>query len=193
VRMPCPGPRIFSPLEIDKGQRYSYSGQDMTVEKSSSGVIISFVETTSCFFPNNAVPEIKRWILQFRGPKGRFLQVGEHGGAGYGAAAPKIGITLRFEQPKMGDLYLGDLAPVDLYSERERGLSYGEFVVWELEMKDQKVVRLAIDFIIGETFRPSEYKASCGSLRVNSSFCGSLRVNSSFQPEIPALPQDAAE
>jgi RNA polymerase sigma factor (sigma-70 family) len=179
--------RTYSRVRLGRTQRYAYTGKDMTVEKSSRGVTINIVDTTSRLLDApDSQPEKKRWVLQFAGPDGRPLQVGEHGGVGFGPAAPLIGMTLRFEHPKKNDLRIGSVADPTV-ANFLRLIDCGEFIVWEMEMKDEKVVRLAIDFIIGDVFgldldstRPSWWKPSCGS----------LRFNSSFRPAIPDLPPD---
>jgi hypothetical protein len=89
------------------------------------------------------------WTLNFGGPGNRFLDVGEYDGA------------KRF--PFSGD------APGIEFSGNGRGCNMvaGKFVVWEIEVKGNEVVRLAIDFIQHcEGKMPPLY----GTLRVNSSF-----------------------
>ncbi len=89
------------------------------------------------------------WTLNFGGPGNRFLEAGEYRGA------------KRF--PFSGD------APGIEFSGNGRGCNQisGEFVVWEIEMKGNQVVRLAIDFIQRcEEKMPPLY----GSLRINSNF-----------------------
>ena len=63
----------------------------------------------------------------------------------------------------------------------------GELVVWEIELKDQKVVRLAIDFITDTRANP--IPGGWPRLIIR----GSLRYNSQFEPSVPELDPDAAE
>ena len=89
------------------------------------------------------------WTLHFGGPGNRFLDVGEYDGA------------KRF--PFSGQ------APGIEFTGHGRGCNRiaGKFVVWEIEVKGNQVVRLAIDFIQRcEENMPPLY----GSLRINSSF-----------------------
>jgi hypothetical protein len=89
------------------------------------------------------------WTLNFGGPGHRFLDVGEYRGA------------KRF--PFSGE------APGIEFSGYGRGCNMisGEFTVWEIEVKGNQVIRLAIDFIQRcEEKMPPLY----GSLRINSSF-----------------------
>jgi hypothetical protein len=89
------------------------------------------------------------WMISFGGPGNKFLDVGEYDGA------------KRF--PFSGD------APGIEFMGNGRGCNMisGKFVVWEIEVKGNQVVRLAIDFIQRcEEKMPPLY----GSLRINSSF-----------------------
>jgi hypothetical protein len=105
------------------------------------------------------------WTFRFGAPFGRALEVGRYGGAAWvfgsedSAAWPYGAINLQAKiLPKNNPnstLFSGAHQPVD------------EFVVWEMDLKDPKVPRLAIDFIY------------------NDSACGSLRVNSRFKPAMP--------
>jgi V8-like Glu-specific endopeptidase len=89
------------------------------------------------------------WMVNFGGPGNRFLEVGEYVNAK--------------RHPFSGD------APGLEFFGKGRGANQlsGKFVVWELEVKGNEVVRLAIDFIQQcEGTQPPLY----GSLRINSSF-----------------------
>jgi hypothetical protein len=89
------------------------------------------------------------WTLHFGGPGNRFLDVGEYDGA------------KRFP-------FSGDAPSIEFYGNgRGCNMIAGKFVVWEIEVKGNQVVRLAIDFIQRcEEKMPPLY----GSLRTNSSF-----------------------
>jgi hypothetical protein len=89
------------------------------------------------------------WTLNFGGPGNHFLEVGEYDGA------------KRFP-------FSGDAPGLEFYGKgRGANTLSGKFVVWELEVKGNQVVRLAIDFIQNcEEKQPPLY----GSLRINSSF-----------------------
>jgi hypothetical protein len=89
------------------------------------------------------------WTLNFGGPGNRFLEVGEYDGA------------KRFP-------FSGDAPGIEFYGNgRGCNIIAGKFVVWEIEVKGNQVVRLAIDFIQRcEEKMPPLY----GSLRINSSF-----------------------
>jgi formylglycine-generating enzyme required for sulfatase activity len=65
----------------------------------------------------------------------------------------------------------------------------GEFVVREIEVKEKKVVRLAIDFIADTEYgRPAMAKRDARRI-----VRGSLRLNSLLQPSVPNLDADAAD
>jgi hypothetical protein len=89
------------------------------------------------------------WTANFGGPGNQFLKVGEYTGAKrhpFSGAAP-------------GLEFIGNGRGCNTIA--------GKFVVWEIEVKGNEVVRLAIDFIQrGEEKNPPLY----GSLRINSSF-----------------------
>jgi hypothetical protein len=123
------------------GESYSYTGNELTAEmdrdkrRSGRGVIVHVNA-------HGAQPPRKTQIFRFGAPSRRFLEVGGYGGAG-GADGPN---------------------PVSPYMTPGGGRRFrGEFVVWECEVRGQRIIRLAIDFIGGGCF-------------------GSLRVNSLFQP-----------
>jgi hypothetical protein len=103
-------------------------------------------------------PGLVRPLMQFGAPSGRFLDVGKYGGV------------------STGDLKNPNDSPVPYMTGGN-----GEFVVWECEVRDQTINRLAIDFIAWENSRadPPVYK-SLGS--------GSLRFNSLFRPAV-AVPK----
>jgi len=141
-------------------RNYSYPGSDLTVQKSPRGVIV-YVDNHDAAEPFVDVwPErpVKRWTFRFGGPNGRFLEISKYGGVLESdpndfVCVPYMGIELNLENQN-----------VNLAS----AFHSLEFAVWEIEVKDQKVVRLAIDFTSNGT-----------------GLCGSLRVNSRFQHEIP--------
>jgi hypothetical protein len=89
------------------------------------------------------------WFLNVGGPGNRFLEVREYEGAR----------RVPFSEDAPGLEFFGN----------GRGCNRlaGKFVVWELEVKGNQVVRLAIDFIQRcEETQPPLY----GSLRINSTF-----------------------
>jgi hypothetical protein len=89
------------------------------------------------------------WRILFGGPGNRFLQVGEYPDAK--------------RHPFSGD------SPGIEFTGKGRGANRiaGKFVVWELEVKDNQVVRLAVDFIQHcEERMPPLY----GMIRVNSTY-----------------------
>jgi hypothetical protein len=95
------------------------------------------------------VEGIGGWTLNLGGPGNRFLEVGEYEGA------------KRFP-------FSGDAPGLEFFG-KGRGANKlsGKFVVWEIEVKGNQVVRLAVDFIQRcEETMPPLY----GSLRINSSF-----------------------
>jgi S1-C subfamily serine protease len=88
------------------------------------------------------------WTLDFGAPTGQFLQVGEYPNAkvyAFSAASPGL----------------------DFYGKgRGSNKTVGEFAVWEMEMKGDQVVRLAIDFVV----RADEKSPPIiGKVRINSS------------------------
>jgi hypothetical protein len=89
------------------------------------------------------------WMLNFGGPGNRFLEVGEYDGA------------KRFP-------FSGDAPGLEFYGNgRGANTLSGKFVVWEIEVKGNEVVRLAIDFV---QRCDDKMPALHGSLRINSSF-----------------------
>jgi hypothetical protein len=130
-------------------QSYSYAGKDLTAQTNPPRGVTVGVDDHSD----------EKWTFRFGAPFGSSLEVGEYGGAG--EADPYD----RHTPPYIG---------IEVSGPRRAIMGSGEFVVWEIEVKDQKVVRLAIDFICGDA-------------------CGSLRVNSLFQPVMPVPGPDAAK
>jgi hypothetical protein len=97
------------------------------------------------------------WTLHIGGPGNRFLDVGEYEGAKQFVVS-------------------GDAPGLEFHG-GGRGISRlsGKFVVWEIEVKGNQVVRVAIDFIQRAAASPhpgEEVKQPplYGSLRINSSF-----------------------
>jgi Trypsin-like peptidase domain len=96
--------------------------------------------------PRELTVHVDGWILVVSGLKGAPLKVGEYPSAGR----------------RTGD------AGLDVIGQsRGSNKVVGAFVVWELEVKDDKVVKLALDFL-----QHSEGQAPAlrGKLRINSSF-----------------------
>jgi hypothetical protein len=121
---------------IGQGKSYWYSGDELTVRRSDRGVQIN-------------VGPVGGWTLQFGGPRGHFLEVGEYLDA------------KRYP--------FSDDSPGIEFTGNGRGCNQiaGKFAVWELEVKGNEVVRLAIDFVqrCEQTGPPLS-----GMLRFNSSF-----------------------
>jgi RNA polymerase sigma factor (sigma-70 family) len=105
-----------------------------------------------------------KWTLKFVGPGDRSLDVGEY-------VPDKPGLKSYIEISRQGSGVKSNI---------------GKFVVWEIEVKDNKVARLAIDFILlaeNQLTKPDPYRLASGpSLRRLS---GSLRFNSSFCSSVP--------
>jgi hypothetical protein len=120
-----------------------YTGNKVTVESNGRGVKVHV--------DGNAAPPFSGMCtLRFGAALGYSLGVGGYGGVvGYD--------PLHEYPPPYSELRLGSTS----LSGWER-----EFVVWELEVRDYKIIRLAIDFI-------------------NDSSSGSLRFNSLFRPAVP--------
>ena len=146
--------------------KYSYGKNKIAVEPSPRGVRVSI---------SDPVPggQGYRWALLFEASIRHSLLVGEYGGA--------------WSNRGRGSFDIGPLIRIEL-SPLERD-SAGEFVVWEIELQDKKVVRLAIDFITDTEYGfPSTDKRDFRDIRR-----GSLRFSSRFKPSIPGLDHDAAE
>jgi hypothetical protein len=109
------------------------------------------------------------WAFRIEASRAHSLNVGEYGGAGPGRH--------------------GDAGPQLLGGGGGAFWSEGEFVVREIELQDNKITRLAIDFIMD-----SEYGLPSADKRDSRHILrGSLRFNSRFEPSIPELDRDAAE
>jgi hypothetical protein len=130
------------------------------------------------FFHPVVSEQARPWRLEFDAPWTYSLDVGEYGGAGGGKCGPAI--AARRWMPK------GALSRSDHWLDN----GPGEFVVREIELKDQMVVRLAIDFITDTTWE-AKHKGNKGIPR--RIVRGSLRYNSQFEPSVPELDPDAAE
>jgi RNA polymerase sigma factor (sigma-70 family) len=156
--IPTPPTRL-----ITKGQRFSYSGKEVTVQVQPqvAGPNVSSSGVTVYVDDRNAQSPIKNWIFEFGGLMDRFLEVGEYGCVrGRPALLPGMHITTA----AFPNFTQGTLINTGGRNTGGRG-PLADFVVWEIELKDQKVVRLAIDFS-------------------TTQFYGSLRVNSLFQPSV---------
>jgi RNA polymerase sigma factor (sigma-70 family) len=104
-----------------------------------------------------AQPPAQPLTLQFGAPSGRFLDVGKYGGVSGGVNSPN---------DSAGPYMTG---------------GNGEFVVWECEVRDQTINRLAIDYIA--------WKYSGADPPVYESLVsGSLRFKSLFRPAV-AVPK----
>jgi RNA polymerase sigma factor (sigma-70 family) len=159
---------------------YSYENNEMDIDSDSRGVRISIDD-------HGAGARVKRWTLHFGAAPGHCLKAGEYGGAYYLADV--------LDRP-------APLIEVDSAPGFQRGSPQsfaGEFVVREIELQDNRVVRLAIDFITDTGYgRPSTdkrggIKDGVDGWAARSIIRGSLRHNSQFEPSIPELDRDAAE
>jgi hypothetical protein len=151
--------------------KYSYGKDKLAVEPRSRGVSVRIGDP-------GAGEKAVRWGFLFDASLRHSLKVGEYGGAGHSDVGPQIiggGNLFRNE----GEIVV-----------REIGFrNEGEFVVWEIELQDNKITRLAIDFIMD-----SEYGLPATDKRDSRNILrGSLRYNSQFKLSIPELDRDAAE
>ena len=121
----------------------------------------------------------EQWDLQFGAPEKQFLKVAKYGGA----YDPK---QLR---GSLGPLLVVKHCVLDAGKQAsEWSCGPGEFVVREIEVKEKKVVRLAIDFIADNEYgRPAGAKPDTRHI-----VRGSLRWNSLLQPSVPELGAGAA-
>jgi Trypsin-like peptidase domain len=122
---------------IGQGKTYSFPGSDLHVSTTNRGVLVSS--------PGFGLG----WTVQVGGPGNRFLDVGEYDDVrryAFSGDAPGLQVT-------------GN----SIGSEKV----FGKFVVWEVEVKREQIIRLAVDFI-----QRTEKTAPplVGSLRINSSF-----------------------
>ena len=99
--------------------------------------------------PRGLTISVDGWRLDIGAPKDQTLKVGEYIGA------------KRFA-------FSGESPGLD-FSGKGRGSNMltGEFVVWELEIKDDKIVKVAIDFTQRSEGKPLPLK---GKIRINSAF-----------------------
>lgn len=128
---------VSSPGEfIGQGKSYSYGGGEFVVQRSDRGVQILEGESSG-------------WRINFGGPRGGFLEVGEY------LDAKRYGLS--------------DASPGMEFAGHGRGANKitGKFVVWELEFDGNRVARLAVDFIQYSEETPQPLY---GMLRFNSLF-----------------------
>ena len=136
------------------------------------------------------VMSVKPWRLAFGAPFMHTLKVGEYGGAHFFESGP----ASRYSGPS---IWVGPWLPEGAMPKSHAHWlvnNCGEFVVREIELKDHKVVRLAIDFITdtrGDPYDGSGFSKRKGVPR--RILRGSLRYNSQFQPSLPESDPDAAE
>jgi RNA polymerase sigma factor (sigma-70 family) len=137
----------------------SYTGNELQVETGSRGATIR-ANHDGAHPPagGHAVPPL---TLRFAAPFGRFLKVGEYGGA-----IPD------------DDWTTPDESATPNMSMKRKAL--GEFVVWECEVRDQRISRLAIDYITWDYLASSARESPV----YRSPVSGSLRFNSLFQPAV---------
>jgi RNA polymerase sigma factor (sigma-70 family) len=173
---------VPEPTMLGLKPSYSYGKNDMAVESSPRGVSVSIDD-------HGAGRQVKQWVLQFGAPLEQSLKVGEYGGA---CAGKQAGLGEKPPGPLIGVsrwLLDGGKRTLDGNWRDGKGWACGEFVVREIELQDQKVVRLAIDFITDTEYGlPST--AECDSRLI---LRGSLRFHSRLQPSVPRLDVDASE
>jgi hypothetical protein len=150
--------------------KYSYGKGKIAAEPTPRGASVSIGDPA-------AGGQAERWTLLFEAAVAHSLKVGEYGGASYGGWCVDVGPLVRVAH-----------CPVDGGKQTWNSV-FGEFVVWEIELQDKKVNRLAIDFITDTEYGlPSTAKRDSRHI-----LRGSLRFNSQFEPSIPGLDRDAAE
>jgi RNA polymerase sigma factor (sigma-70 family) len=154
------------PAKLGLKPNYTYGKTDLAVEATPRGVSVRIDQA------------VEQWTLQFGAPQEQFLKVGKYGGA----YDPEI---LRGHS---GPLIVVKRCVLDAGKQAsEWSCNPGEFVVREIEVKEQKVVRLAIDFLADTAYgRPAAAKRDTRQI-----VRGSLRLNSLFQPSVPNLGADA--
>jgi len=160
------------PTKLGLRPNYTYGNKDLTALATPRGVSVRI--------DHGAGGPVERWDLQFGGPQDQFVKAGKYGGA---YDPEKL-----FGNP--GPLLVVRHGLVDAGKQAsEWSCDPGEFVVREIEIKDKKVVRLAIDFIADNEYsRPVTAKRDTRCI-----VRGSLRVNSLLQPSVPNLDVDAAD
>jgi RNA polymerase sigma factor (sigma-70 family) len=160
------------PTKLGLKPNYTYGKKDLAIETTPRGVSVRIDHGTG--------GPVEQWTLQFGAPQEQFLKVGKYGGA----YDPEI---LRGHS---GPLIVVKHCVLDAGKPASQwSCSPGEFVVREIEVKKQKVVRLAIDFIAD-----NEYSRSATPKRdARCIVRGSLRYNSLLQPSVPNLGADAAD
>jgi hypothetical protein len=186
---------------LDQRLSYSHAGNEITaqntyVERVDNGRIVKFPRGVKVGVEDAAGLPVKRWTLHFEGPRDDFPEVGAYGGAETTRSrtdtrrretpGPFIGISL--ESAHGGSLSLSSgfgFVPLSGFAFGEAG---GEFVVWEIEVKDEKVVRLAIDFIWDDGYGLPRQVTD-----PRTTVCGSVRFNSLLEPTVPVPGPDAPE
>jgi hypothetical protein len=167
---------------------YSYGKNNMAVESNPRDVRVTIDD-------HAADGQVERWTLHFGAPFEQSLKVGEYGGA-YDWYA-----FLQRPNPPV-PANPGPLIQVSRCllngdkRTREWGCGLGEFVVREIELKDQKVTRLAIDFITDTRYgsRSDLPERAGGRVRPRPQILrGSLRLNSQYEPSVPGIDFDAPE
>jgi RNA polymerase sigma factor (sigma-70 family) len=161
---------VPEPKKFALKPNYTYGKKELAVAATPRGVSVRIAHGVG--------GPVEQWNLQFGGPDKQFLKVAKYGGA-YGpdllpgSPGPRIEV-------KHCVLDGGKQAS-------EWSCNPGEFVVREIEVKEQKVVRLAIDFIADTAYGwPAAAKRDSRQV-----IRGSLRFNSLLQPSLPNLAADA--
>jgi hypothetical protein len=133
------------------GHPKSYTGNKVTVESNGRRV--------KAHVDGNAErPFSGKCTLIFGAAYGCSLAVGEYGGVSANDDYPNDRLTSPYFEGRVGTIQQPSFSIGDVAG--------GEFVVWECEVRDHKIIRLAIDYI-------------------GQNLSGSLRFNSLFQSAIP--------
>ncbi|QVL32474.1 trypsin-like peptidase domain-containing protein [Telmatocola sphagniphila] len=132
-------PTSYMKISSEKGD-FIGQGKDYNYEGDKLDVKVT---------PRGVSIQVDGWNFQVGGPSQEFLQIGEYNDA------------KRFA-------FSGASPGIDFFGKGRGSNSIkGDFVVWELEIKDKKIVKLALDFV-----QHSEGRAAglTGKVRINSSF-----------------------
>jgi RNA polymerase sigma factor (sigma-70 family) len=199
-----PTPVEIALTKLGLEPKYSYASKNIVVEPNripgfgdrsfdGPGVVTVRVDDD----PVAGVPA-KQWTLAFGAPFNQSFKAGEYGGACSPEAFVKLGsvtlssgplITVRVKLlgvDELPGLSVDGRPLVDAYSP-------GEFVVREIELKNQKIVRLAIDFITDTGYGLPTVDKRGRHTNPRRIVRGSLRFNSRFELSVPELDPDAAE
>jgi S1-C subfamily serine protease len=132
---------------IGQGKSYAYPGDSLRIRKDARGVQV-FIQIPKEI--NGRIINSQEWMIMFGGPGKQFLEVGEY-------------------QRARRCAFSGDLPGIDVFGQgRGNNQVFGAFVVWELEVQGDEIVRMAIDFVQRGEFQNAPPLK--GKLRWNSKF-----------------------